>query len=90
MYSIKRFGFQVLQMETLQRVLSRIATLFLKQFDQDVPEDSPARSQSPLCHYLNYARHMTNLLKNGEHKYAQKPWLNDEFTDVIEEIETIG
>ena len=84
-------GIHVTQKDTdLLGVLSRIATLFLKQFDQDVPEDSPARSQSPLCHYLNYARHMTNLLKNGEHKYAQKSWLNDEFTDVIEEIETKG
>ena len=71
-------------------VLSRIAALYFRQFDQDVPEDSPARSESPLCHYLNYARHMTNLLKRDEHKYAKKKWLNDTIVDVTDEIEIKG
>ena len=71
-------------------VLSRIAAFYLRQFDQDVPEDSPARLESPLCHYLNYARHMTSLLKRGEHKYAKKKWLHDNIADVMDEIETKG
>lgn len=71
-------------------VLSRIASLFLRHFDQDVPEDSPARSEGPLCHYLNYARHMTGLLKQGEHKYAKKQWLNDNIADIEKEIEIKG
>lgn len=71
-------------------VLSRIATFYLRQFDRDVPDDSLARSESPLCHYLNYAQHMTNLLKRGEHKYAKKEWLNDTVADVMGEIDAKG
>lgn len=71
-------------------VLSRIAAFYLRQFDQDVPEDSSARLKSPLCHYLNYARHMTDLLKRGEHKYGKKKWLDDIIADVMDEIETKG
>ena len=58
--------------------------------DRDVPEDSPFRSESPLCHYLNYARHMTGLLERGENKYAKKEWLSDNLEDVMEDIETRG
>ena len=71
-------------------VLSRIASYYLRQFDETVPEDSPARSSSPFCHYLNYARHMTRLLKSGEHKYAKKGWVNDTIADVVDEIEAKG
>jgi hypothetical protein len=71
-------------------VLTRIAALFLRQFDRDVPEDSPARSESPLCHYLNYARHMTDLLRRGKHKYAKVAWLDDTIADVMDEIEAKG
>ena len=74
----------------LLRVLSRIAALFLRQFYQDVPHNSPARSLSPLCHYLNYARHMTSLLEQGQHGYAEKEWLKDDIVDVMEEIKAKG
>ncbi len=80
-------GIPVTQDDTdLLWVLSRIASYYLRKFDEDVPEDSPARSESPLCHYLNYARHMTSLLKSGEHRYAKKDWLNDSLDDVMNEI----
>ena len=67
-------------------VLSRIASYYLRKFDEDVPKNSPARSESPLCHYLNYARHMTGLLRSGEHRYAKKEWVNDSLDDVMNEI----
>ena len=80
-------GIPVTQDDTdLLWVLSRIASYYLRKFDEDVPEDSPARSESPLCHYLNYARHMTGLLKSGEHRYAKKEWVNDSLDDVMNEI----
>lgn len=80
-------GIPVTQDDTdLLWVLSRIASYYLRKFDEDVPEDSPARSESPLCHYLNYARHMTALLRSGEHKYAKKEWVNDNLDDVMDEV----
>ncbi|KAK2776557.1 lovastatin nonaketide synthase [Colletotrichum kahawae] len=71
-------------------VLSRIAAFYLRRFDEDVPEDSPTRSESPSCHYLNYARHMTDLLKKGDHKYGRKEWLTDTVEDVVAEIDSKG
>ncbi|KAI1129024.1 hypothetical protein F5Y10DRAFT_276998 [Nemania abortiva] len=71
-------------------VLSRIAAYYLRIFDQMVPEDDAARSEVPLCYYLNYARHMTGLLKNGEHRWAYKEWLNDTEQDVFDNIATQG
>ncbi|KAF1352009.1 hypothetical protein BDV97DRAFT_293724 [Delphinella strobiligena] len=71
-------------------VLSRIASYFLRRFDEDVPEDSPAQIESPLCHYLNYARHMTRLLRSGEHKYAKKTWVDDRLEDVLAEVKAQG
>ena len=67
-------------------VLSRIASYYLRKFDNDVPEDSPARFESPLCHYLNHARHMTGLLRSGEHGYAKKEWMNDSLDDVMDDV----
>ena len=84
-------GIPVTQDDTnLLWALSRIASYYLRKFDEDVPEDSPARKESPLCHYLNYARHMTRLLKSGEHKYAKQEWVNDTKDDVVAEIRAKG
>jgi acyl transferase domain-containing protein len=84
-------GIPVTQQDTeLLWVLSRIASFFLRTFDEDVPEDSPARTEVPLCHYLNYARHMTGLLRNGKHKYAKTEWLTDSFEDVLLTIKEHG
>lgn len=74
----------------LMFVLSRIAAYYLRQFDEQLPEDDPARSTSPLCHYMNYARHMTNLLKTGQHKWAHLEWLNDAEQDVLDDIAAKG
>ena len=80
-------GIPVTQGDTdLLGVLSRIASYYLRKFDEDMPEDSPARYESPLCHYLSYARHMTGLLRSGEHKYTKKEWVNDNLDDVMREI----
>ncbi|KAH0404852.1 putative polyketide synthase, partial [Aureobasidium melanogenum] len=84
-------GIPVTQHDTdLLWVLSRIASYFLRKFDEDVPEDSAARSESPLCHYLHYAKHMTRLLRTGEHKYAKMEWVNDELEDVLQEVKAKG
>lgn len=67
-------------------VLSRIASYYLRKFDEEVPLDAVARSEPPLCHYLNYAQHMTSLLKSGKHKYAKNEWVNDTLDDVMAEV----
>ncbi|RYP47174.1 hypothetical protein DL768_006724 [Monosporascus sp. mg162] len=74
----------------LMFVLSRIAAFYLRQFDSMVSENDPIRSQSPLCHYLNYARHMTGILRRGEHKWAHMDWVNDTEQDVLNDITAKG
>ncbi|RYP37144.1 hypothetical protein DL768_010897 [Monosporascus sp. mg162] len=82
---------QVTQHETdLMWCLSRIVNFYVRQFDAEVPEDAPCRSESPLCHYLNYVRHMRILLERGENKFAKQKWLNDTLEDVMEDIHTKG
>jgi acyl transferase domain-containing protein len=84
-------GIPVTQQDTdLLYVLSRIASYFLRKFDCEVPVDSPARMKPPLCHYLNYAHHMTGLLRSGKHKYAKYEWLTDTFDDVMSNITSCG
>ncbi|EDU46789.1 lovastatin nonaketide synthase [Pyrenophora tritici-repentis Pt-1C-BFP] len=74
----------------LMFVLSRIAAFYLRQFEDLIPEDHPARYESPLCHYMRYARHMTGLLKAGEHRWAHLEWLNDTEQDVFDDIASKG
>ena len=74
----------------LMWVLSRIVNFYVRQFDRDVPEDSPYRSESPLCHYLNFARHMKGLLERGENPFAKQEWLNDTLEDVMNDIQAKG
>ncbi|KAJ6195920.1 polyketide synthase PksF [Bipolaris maydis] len=74
----------------LMFVLSRIAAYYLRNFEEQLPEDDPARTTSPLCHYMNYARHMTNLLKTGQHRWAHLEWLNDTEQDVLDDIVAKG
>ncbi|PHH61189.1 hypothetical protein CDD81_712 [Ophiocordyceps australis] len=66
-------------------VLSRIASFFLRKFSE-LPADSSAWTEKPLCHYLNYALHMTNLLRRGEHMYARREWLSDTWEDVMNDV----
>lgn len=68
---------------------SRIVCYYLREFDR-VPEDSPIRSDSTLKHYLRYARHMTNLLKKGGHRYGKVEWLNDKLEDIMAGVESKG
>ncbi|KAL2169173.1 hypothetical protein VTG60DRAFT_6413 [Thermothelomyces hinnuleus] len=84
-------GIPVTQYEKdMMWILSRIVNFYLRQFDRDVPQDSPARSESPLCHYLNYARYITDLLDRGENKFAKEEWKNDTLQDILDEIEAKG
>ena len=84
-------GIPVTQDDTdLLWVLSRLASYYLRKFDENVPEDAPARKEAPLCHYLNYARHMTNALKAGTHKYAKSEWALDTLEDIRAEVQAKG
>jgi acyl transferase domain-containing protein len=74
----------------LMFVLSRIAAFYLRKFDEIIPENDPVRSESPTCHYMRYARHMTALLKAGEHKWAHLEWLDDTEQDVFDDIAAKG
>lgn len=84
-------GISVCESDTkFLRVFSRVASYYLRKFDTEVPADSPARTERPLCHYLNYARHMTDLLRNGKHEYAEYGWIADSFDDVMENVKQSG
>ncbi|KAF1362275.1 polyketide synthase [Lizonia empirigonia] len=63
--------------------LERIATYYLHKLDADVPDHSPLRKKdSQHNHYLRYARHIMELIRNGEHAIAKKEWLNDTLEDL--------
>ncbi|RDW68927.1 Polyketide synthase [Aspergillus mulundensis] len=63
--------------EEILMALERISTYYLRQFDLQVPQDSPLRTTSPTSHYLRYARHITGLVESGKHRWARKEWLRD-------------
>ena len=80
-------GIPVTQDDTdLMWVMNRIAFYYLRKFDKAVPEDSPARSEAPLCHYFNFARHMTGVFWSGEHRYAKQEWANDSLDDIMDDV----
>ncbi|KAH6876757.1 polyketide synthase [Thelonectria olida] len=70
----------------LLRTLSRLGTYYLRTFDEQVPMSAPIRSEGPLSFYLTYAHHMTQLVRDGKHQYAETEWLSDSLEDVQKEI----
>lgn len=74
----------------LMYALSRLVNYFVRQFNEMVPEDSPHRSESPLCHYLNYARYVAGLLERRENPFAKNEWIHDTFEDVMVDINAKG
>ena len=65
-------------------LLERIATFYLRQFHNLVAAEDPLRSEFPTNWYLNYARYVTEMVETGNHKWAQKKWLNDTLEDILE------
>jgi acyl transferase domain-containing protein len=66
------------------RLLERIATFYLRKFDKEIPADHPMRSEFTTKWYLNYARYITDMVETGQHKWAQKEWLQDTVDDIME------
>jgi acyl transferase domain-containing protein len=69
--------------EDILMALERISTYYLRQFDLQVPDDSPLRQDPSHIHYLRYARHITELVQSGKHKWAKKEWLQDSKDDML-------
>ncbi|OCL13419.1 putative polyketide synthase [Glonium stellatum] len=65
-------------------VLERISTFYLREFDRIVPQNHPLRHERPTSCYLDYARHMSSLVKSGKNRWAKKEWLNDTLDNVME------
>jgi hypothetical protein len=42
------------------------------------------RSEFTTKWYLNYARYITDMVETGQHKWAQKEWLQDTVDDIME------
>lgn len=63
--------------------LERISVYYLNQFHRQVPADDPVRSERPYSCYLEYARHIVDLVQSGKHKWAKKEWLRDSLEDVL-------
>lgn len=64
------------------RMLERMSTYYLREFDKQVPADAPARHERPNSCYLNYAKHMTELAARGENPWVEKAWQKDTMADV--------
>ncbi|KAI0153232.1 putative polyketide synthase, partial [Xylariaceae sp. FL1272] len=66
-------------------LLERISVFYLRQFDRDVPENSPARTTLPTSAYLTFARYITSVVEAGRHKHMRGfEWLDDTLDDVLE------
>lgn len=65
-------------------VLVRVSTFYLRRIDHSIPSDHPLRSESQHSNYLRYARHITQLVENGEHKWARTSWLGDTLESIME------
>ncbi|KAI0449065.1 putative polyketide synthase [Xylaria acuta] len=65
------------------RVLERMSTYYLREFDKRVPADSAARQERPNSCYLNYAKHMTALVARGDNPWVEKAWQQDTMADVF-------
>jgi len=66
------------------RLLERIATFYLRKFHKEVPADHPIRAEFTTKWYLNYAKYITEMVESGQHKWAQKEWLQDSLEDIME------
>ena len=66
------------------RLLERIATFYLRKFDREVPPDHSARTTFPTKWYLNHARHMTEMVASGKHKWWKDEWHKDTVDSVLE------
>ncbi|KAI0521008.1 hypothetical protein F5B22DRAFT_634851 [Xylaria bambusicola] len=64
-------------------MIRRIAVFYLRKFNEMVAENSPARTDGLLCHYLNFARHVTSLVTQGGNDLLQTEWLNDTEEDIM-------
>ncbi|KAH9896254.1 putative polyketide synthase [Xylariomycetidae sp. FL2044] len=64
------------------RMLERMSTYYLRQFDKQVPADSIARRERPNSCYLNYAKHMTDLAGRGDNPWIEEKWQADTLEDV--------
>jgi hybrid polyketide synthase/nonribosomal peptide synthetase ACE1 len=60
----------------LASVLDRVATFFFRQFQREPVPDS-------FKHYLNYAKYVNQLQREGKHAFAKQEWLNDTLDDII-------
>lgn len=66
------------------RLLERISTFYLRQFDREVPHDHPKRSEYPTNCYLNYARYVTEMVETGRHTWAEEEWRYDTIDRIME------
>lgn len=70
--------------EEILDVLVRVSTFYLRKIDHSVPPNHPSRSESQHRNYLRYARHITQMVENGEHGRAKKSWFSDTLQDIME------
>lgn len=64
------------------RMLERMSTYYLREFDKQVPENSPARHERHNSCYLDYAKHMTAMVARGENPWVDETWQQDTIEDV--------
>ncbi|KAL9079473.1 MAG: hypothetical protein Q9157_001636 [Trypethelium eluteriae] len=68
----------------VMKVLERISTFYLREFDRQVSSDHLARSERPLSFYLDHARRTTSLIDSGGHGWATKAWTKDTLHSVMD------
>ncbi|KAI0398721.1 putative polyketide synthase [Xylaria palmicola] len=65
-------------------LLERIAIFYLREFNRQLPVDSPIRFELPTSAYLSFAQHVTDVVASGRHKIARVEWLHDTQEDILD------
>ncbi|KAI9695823.1 MAG: Type I Iterative PKS [Bogoriella megaspora] len=67
----------------IMKMLERISTFYLREFDRQLSLDHPARSERPLSFYLDRAQRTAPLVENGDHGWATEAWKDDTLESVM-------
>ncbi|KAJ5318336.1 hypothetical protein N7476_004756 [Penicillium atrosanguineum] len=66
----------------LAEILERGHYFYLRQLNEQVPTDHPARLDQFYAAYLRWAAHTHSLVIGGKHRYGKRAWVNDTLEDI--------
>ncbi|KAI3109622.1 hypothetical protein CBS147333_5269 [Penicillium roqueforti] len=69
----------------LAYVLERVSIFYLRQLHLKFPATHQARHEGPYLGLLRFASHVSGLVENDRHRYAQRSWIHDTHAVIMRE-----